>query len=221
MALILKWNKTELSFISTELDYNSASYDRQNLRIHSEVGTEAKALDWRGVHWRTASLESLRQWMLFQDLKVHSQKVLLARPLNTMWHPGSGNTAVSRSYLSPGQGRGRFHSCLPSQLPTYSSILVWWRWGPAHYHRDWRHWDYSSIPSCLLWVGGLQWNLRSTEEVYSQVQIMTGQRPWACVPYVSLTRDHLPPPSRSDSPTLRQACPWVLNFGRFLIHSRV
>lgn len=56
------------------------------------------------------------------------------------------------SYQSPRPGRGRSHSYLPTRPQRYSSILVWWRWGPGHYHRDWHRWDYSSILSFLLWV---------------------------------------------------------------------
>lgn len=68
------------------------------------------------------------------------------------------------SYQSPRQGRGRSHSYHPTQHQRYSSILVWWRWGPGHYHRDWHRWDYSSILSFLLWVA-LPLHLNRTEKV--------------------------------------------------------
>lgn len=67
-------------------------------------------------------------------------------------------------YQSPPLGKGRSHSCLPTRPRKYSSILVWWRWGPARYHRDWHRWDYSSILSFLPWVD-LHLRLKRVEKV--------------------------------------------------------
>lgn len=92
----------------------------------------------------------------------------IPRPMNTTQQIPVWTQHLANSYQSPRPGRGKSHSYLPTQHQRYSSILVWWHWGPARCHKDWRRLDYSSTLSFLLWVD-LLLSLKRAEKVKKSV----------------------------------------------------
>lgn len=138
-------------------------------------------------------------------------------------HTGLWMHALAVSHLSPRQGRGRSHSYLPIRHPMCSNILPWWRWGPARYHRDWHHWDYSSILSFLPWVDPRA-ALDRVEKVKCTLValIRPAQNTWADIWVYPrhLLATKLLCTIGLDSSMSRYGCTWILNFARFLSHPK-
>ena len=107
-----------------------------------------------------------QQMLPFQGFNNPNENI--PRPMNTTQQIPVWTQHLANSYQSPRPGRGKFHSYLPTQHQRYSSILVWWHWGPARCHKDWRHLDYSSTLSFLLWVD-LLLSLKRVEKVNKSV----------------------------------------------------